>query len=993
MSHLDARELIKSILVGDPINRLTIPQILAHPWFTARVNNGSVASLSSANRPLSPSPTIATPSFFMSHSIDPCQPASAASSLTSDSTFLSASSEFATSAPTTPDDHSSHNPFDAVKADDDRPMIHRNSSESTIQRALARPNQSSKPPETVIEEESLTEGSPPVRPPFHSYNSTSSSVKGPAYPARTPVRTKRRSVSSTLSDPASPTADKPFTPMPPQDFATLLNTPAPMIFSTPLERELLNSMSLLGLDTAQIVHSVLSDACDAAGAVWWMLKRKSEKKIFESDHGKLAASATVDPGESDTEKARERQRETTSKRGTKRGVSVQTDIEAATPLLSLARSAPELAFVPPTPTAPSTARSITPPRTVSPMGRLSPSMSPSPSGAESFAKSHSSTPLGRDGLKGRRDGKGRSGSVSIMQRATTALEAAGLVRKKSTEGVRDQHDKEREREKSREFEKKVASGEEPRSSYGSGSSKLTKSPPMRAQRDTVVPSTPTSDDSLHPQPSIGSPWVVTGSKPSSPQSYAPTPANSPGDTLTSLPNFSDTSKIPSRSRASLLSAFRFWFNEDRKGKRKDPPPHSSSGTSRGIPYRNSFATSSSNMTPANKNTVKRRTSGSGSKFQNGSHRGKRHSVSSRRSSSVNSRRSSGTSGLVMESPHLVLEQVPTRRSFGAHTPNSERGEYSSRPSSLHSLSLNRHRKSPSASSAGSAHFRAASPIQKYHRRAGSGSSTRVVRQIQPTRPSHIRSNSATSSIHSFASSRPTSCYEPSESEGQRTGSPSKRQQEDINPRRMTYGSTTFVAQKKQTPFTSPGHHANLNSIGRSSWKRSWGLEPPGWQSRTIHLPIEVLAISPATDSAGGIRDVFSGRASLSLGDEDDWVDEDEDIPTFAAGLGQMSTLTSSTFGQHAVEPMLTLSHPPRALSNRLSTKRTNRNTGLGTSGPCSTGRQKPGLSPVGRTSPVQPESPYEPPDSRTGRRQLPAGRSGPAFRGHAIVEEDEGEEE
>jgi hypothetical protein len=163
----------------------------------------------------------------------------------------------------------------------------------------------------------------------------------------------------------------------------------------------------------------------------------------------------------------------------------------------------------------------------------------------------------------------------------------------------------------------------------------------------------------------------------------------------------------------------------------------------------------------------------------------------------------------------------------------------------------------------------------------------------------------------------------------------------------------------------------------------------------MHLPIEVLAISPATDSAGSIRDVFSGRASLSIGDEDDWVDEDDDIPAFAAGLGQMSTLasSSSTFGQHAVEPMLAISHSPRTSSNRPSTKRMNRNAGLGASGPCSTGRQKPGLSPVGRTSPVQPEGPYEQSDSRTGRRQLPVGRSGPAFRGHAIVEEDEGEEE
>ena len=61
----------------------------------------------------------------------------------------------------------------------------------------------------------------------------------------------------------------------------MLDTPAPVIFSTSLERDLLNSMSTLGLDTGQIVHSVLSDACDATGALWWMLKRKAERHALE----------------------------------------------------------------------------------------------------------------------------------------------------------------------------------------------------------------------------------------------------------------------------------------------------------------------------------------------------------------------------------------------------------------------------------------------------------------------------------------------------------------------------------------------------------------------------------------------------------------------------------------------------------------------------------------------------------------------------------------
>lgn len=997
--YVESRDLIKNILVKDPSKRFTIPKILAHPWFTARSTNVSSASLplvaenEDEGQPLSMSPSLASP-LLLPYPLD--APLSARSSTTSDSTFLSASSRFPStaSAPTTPDEQGSQclDPFDSVLVEEaqDYPMIHRNPSDSTIRKLAARSSTSnSKHPETVLEEEDAT----PSRPPLTTMNSSttvhSSSKVPPAHPSRTPLRTKRRSVSSNLSepsDPLSPVTDKPLTPLPPQDFSSLINTPAPMIFSTPLERKLLNSLSVLGFDTGQIVHSVLSDACDAAGAVWWITKRKAEKRALEETQTISITDAITDELD---EKKKKKQRQKSSDKlegkdwSGRKLVTVGVQTEMAT-LFSLAKSAPELAFVPPTPTVPSAGgTSITPPRTTSPihMGRLSPSMSSSPSGPE-FTRSHPSTPVSslRDkegGSKGRRDGKNRSGSVSIMQRATTALEAAGLVRKKSSEAVREHQEKDRERdrekekEKSKEGEKKAMSGEEPRSSHGSGSSKLTKSPPMRAVRDAPGPATPTSEDTHHAHPAIGSPWVVTGSKQSPPQVHSPTPANSPGDTLASLPNITErTHKNPNnRNRASLLSAFRLWFNEDRKGKRKEP-------ASRASAYRSTLATPNTSA----KGSM-RRNSGSG-RFQ-GTHRGKRGSVSSRRSSSVNSKRSSGASGMFLESPHLVLEQVPPRRSMGAHTPSSERGDFPSRPSSVHSFNMNsRHRKSPSASSAGSAHFRAASPSKHYHQRAGSGSSTRVVRQVQVPRPVHHRSNSATSSIHSLASSRPTSFYE--DSEAGRGVSPCKRPREDSTPRRGS-GSTTFIAQKKSTPFTSPG---NLNSVGRSTWKKSWGLEPPGWQTRATTIPIEILAVSPAGDSpTGQFRDVFSGRGSLSLGDEDDWVDEDDDLPGFAGGLGQLPTsASSSTFGTSMQDPPLTLSPPPRG-SNRSGRKRAN-NRGLGLA-PSSIGSAS-----GGKSSPIPAEPSPGPNDNRAGagRRQLPPGRSGPAFR-HPIVEEDEGEEE
>ena len=913
------------------------------------------------------------------------QAISSATSLISETTFLSAS-ELLPSATTTPDDKASE-PFQ----DPSRPtpiQIHSNPSQRTITKSVRGSKDTKiRQPETVIEEEENKSSAEEVTPP-------SNPTRIPPHPTRTPARTKRRSVSSTLSDGnGSPARDKPLVPLPPQDFASLLSAPAPIIFSTPAERDLLNSLSKIGFDTAQIVHSVISDACDSAGALWWMLMRKHEKRIL----GEVRAVSEPDSEEvaegsgSKRRKEKEGERPTGSRKKNKRGIGVQTDDP------SPVSTPPALALVPPTPTVSSAARPTTPPRAKSPF------LSPSPTTNESSLRSNQSTPSGsykgleikdKDLLKLKRDGKGRSGSVSIMQRATTALEAAGLVRKKSTEAVKEQREGQREKEKPRENEK-TTPGDDPRSSHGSGSSsKLTKSPPVKA-KDAVSPSSSPPPDI----PAIpGSPWVMAGGQ--LPIGYAPTPANSPGDTLSSLPNYSENGGrvvAPNRNRANLLSAFRLWFQEDRKGKRKEPVivQPLPQGSAHGLQYSRSMVVPPhSSMSPSSKNAVKRRTSGNGR-----GRRVKRQSASSRRSSSVNSRRSSGNSGqvFVIEQPH-TLDQIPSVQSFGAETPNSERGDHSSRPSSVHSFTpgaVPRHHKSPSAGSNGSAYYRTSSPLPKYnHRRAGSSSSTRVVRHIQcpPTSsyPMHRRSNSAASSVHSLSSSRPTSFYEASEGEVTRTGSPlkaypSRKSLDDNTPRR---GAGTFIAQKRLTPFAS-SH--NSGSLGRTSWKKSWGHEPPGWQSRSTHLPVEVLAISSAPD----IRDVFSGgRPSLNMGDESDWVDEDDDIPEFAGGLGQMygsTTTSSSTSSSYLTleSPVpLVMSPPPRNHGGHSRAGKTRVGSAAGV-----VGRQRGGHSPVGRSSPApgQGETVLEAPEARGGRWQLPAAR-GPAFK-HPIQEEDEDEEE
>ncbi|KAF8506109.1 hypothetical protein JB92DRAFT_3122432 [Gautieria morchelliformis] len=182
---------------------------------------------------------------------------------------------------------------------------------------------------------------------------------------------------------------------------------------------------------------------------------------------------------------------------------------------------------------------------------------------------------------------------------------------------------------------------------------------------------------------------------------------------------------------------------------------------------------------------------------------------------------------------------------------------------------------------------------------GSGSSTRVVRQIKTVHP-HVRSSSVASPHHSAPSSRPGSYHEGSEAEANRNGS----QQSDDTPRRAPYSATELVAHKKQTPFRQP-------SLSRSSWKKAWGVEPPGRKLRSTEAPFEVLFTD---DPRTSVCDIFSGRPSINLGDEDDWVDEDDDVP-FAGGLGHVSTSTShppvtaALESYHNPDPLV-LSPPP-----------------------------------------------------------------------------------
>ncbi|CDW95763.1 hypothetical protein [Sporisorium scitamineum] len=94
---------------------------------------------------------------------------------------------------------------------------------------------------------------------------------------RTPSRTKRRSLSSGgLSDHHPPLLGRK-----PVDYVSQLADLQPATFSTSVEQNLLHQLSTLGMDVGQMVHSVVTDACDASGATWWMLLRKAKDRQKE----------------------------------------------------------------------------------------------------------------------------------------------------------------------------------------------------------------------------------------------------------------------------------------------------------------------------------------------------------------------------------------------------------------------------------------------------------------------------------------------------------------------------------------------------------------------------------------------------------------------------------------------------------------------------------------------------------------------------------------
>lgn len=58
---------------------------------------------------------------------------------------------------------------------------------------------------------------------------------------------------------------------------------------------MLSALAALGFDTGQIVHSVLSNACDCSGALWWILWKKVGKGSELQEERTSSTAPVADP--------------------------------------------------------------------------------------------------------------------------------------------------------------------------------------------------------------------------------------------------------------------------------------------------------------------------------------------------------------------------------------------------------------------------------------------------------------------------------------------------------------------------------------------------------------------------------------------------------------------------------------------------------------------------------------------------------------------------
>lgn len=777
------------------------------------------------------------------------------------------------------------------------------------------------------------------------------SVGGSPVPhTRTPSRTKRRSVGSNFSERLFSLDEEHISDN--VDYLALLSAPSPAPLSTPLEQTLLDSLTTLGFDTGQIVHSITTDACDASGAVWWMLKRKADERERERREAELHQSPVVS-------------RQSSMKRQASAEVAAPPPPSLATPVkpvLSLegsmprerrvsadarltpdarsegpttptseerlqyflhsqplsSASAPLLEYFPPALNSPSR-RSVT--RTMS-KDQLSVHGSPKSQTSPSLpAGSLPSTSPDLIDSKGKR---GRAGSVSMLARATSVLGSSLAIKKTSDGGA-------------------ATEDSDGRASPARGSIFNRKSsipdiePPRRASvpNDLYPRSTPpTSPERVRsnpldsPAPTTPARAPVTAERQGSP-SISHSGSTNTFDTVTTTTSsrkVGSNSIAPAKKGSKLLSNLKMWFVTDHRKR--------STKTARSP----SFGSSAEVRTLSRSGSVgSRPVRGEGPSYAASPLA--RPPIGSRRSSNASIVPLSRHSSMNSNSAHPAklgdlgpAHSHRRRRSDASRKSDSDREL--SRPPSVRSFSADgrraphhRHSKAASSSSASSFHPTNSSPkdIGTY-RRPPTSTTVRRRHGSAAGRGSHSRQRSTSSSIatrHSSSSSAGEEEVLADEATGKgaeaiieedETGGDSGPMTEIVEQKEWDAGRSEREAARELALRSLSGDYqdraphksssrVSLNSMGTASSARSHGpvLFTAHKEHHLFGTPSQPAPLTRKFSAPRRpLRDVFSQEAA---GDEE-WIDDGEDLDSFCGGLGQGSApnATVSAVGMESRMP-------------------------------------------------------------------------------------------
>ena len=925
----DARSLIRSMLQVEPTQRLSIESILTHPWFKSTIidkmpEQGDAHPVSPGLTPNFDEPFSGKQSTFSqtpsrgpspSHYEGPAQPPIYEESDHSETgTSQQDSVEKADTASTTPTTAESGNDDEEEmkrvhsgefsQTEKDLEMLHSNTSQSTIRRTNSgSPNPSTSGSSSGVKSrvaiKSGLEGhqeadedvvlEDPGTPSLMDEHPTHMLV---AQHSRTPSRTKRRSVSSTMTlerRHSHHSTSGQWTTYPPEDYMLKLNETRAEPFTTPSEKYLLNQLSEIGFNIGQITHSVTNNACDSSAAAWWMLRAKQAER-GETDE---VVNAKMNAMERKNERAaayarEERKRQKEKDKDKERPFNVKfidqpsfsrtpsspielgSPIRSATPLtVSPMRSTAPLS-VSPDPITPGQREMPFPPQPgmLHPQSADTPPPRPQLDQGRSFDSAPKASPTAgviepaTAESSPSRPTKTRSPSMSMLQRATSAL-VPGSWKNEDKSNEKAIVDETEGKEDKKTISPTKLVKPLPRS-------KMVKSESEKSLAQSLESAHTVRAVEAGPSRRMSTPLLTTTM-----HEGVADPPRSPSLSLASpSANISESaSKTSKRDAFWSWNSLRYMFNDPRRRRSRDDTlagkehkPGPAVVLSRGISGRG----------PHVNRVIQpiRRSSSDG------------RPIFSRRSSSVNSRRSSFNSGVVHTSSHDALPTLALGRrtsgvSHGSQTPTSEREHNPlSRPSSLHERDSHLHPsrrssqnlRSPSMQSEHSAKFRysnPASPLHNYQRRAPIGTDSRRVRHIRVIPEGHImiRSESVASSIRSNASSRASSRERVPERD--RDKETSAREDSDydtgredsIRSRRRSKSDLASLAQqihRKNSPLTLPGiqHHRSYTH----------SLKPPQAKPKAP------------------LRDVFQGK-------EEEWVSDDEDI--YSGGLGQKGQQTHS----------------------------------------------------------------------------------------------------